>query len=337
MKRIVGISCLAILSLAIILFAYGAVYLRTPAYEKGAKKTIAIRKGMTFKEAAQLLEEQGIIRGIRRFILLGRISGAFAKVKAGEYELSSDMSPLQVLSTLTTGKVKQHKVFIPEGYTLVQIAEFLENREVTDGKTFLEKCSSSQYISSLGIEADTLEGYLFPDSYLFSRNLQPKDIIETMVRRFREIYTPQHSERAKELGFSDYEILILASIIEKEAAIREERFLVSSVFHNRLKRRMRLNSCSTVIYGIKNFDGNLTKADLERYTPYNTYRIRGLPPGPICNPGREAIQAALFAAETKYLYFVSKNDGSHHFSSTLEEHNRAVRKYQKTRRYRLKK
>jgi UPF0755 protein len=154
-----------------------------------------------------------------------------------------------------------------------------------------------------------------------------------MVKRFRQIYTPQYSERARELGFSDYQILILASIIEKEAAISRERFLVSSVYHNRLKRNMRLYSCPTVIYGIKNFDGNLTKKDLERYTPYNTYLIRGLPPGPICNPGKEAIVAALYPTETEYLYFVSKNDGSHHFSPTLKEHNIAVRKYQKVRRF----
>jgi UPF0755 protein len=336
MRRIIGIACLLVLSVAVITFIYSAVYLRTPASEKGLRKTIAIRRGMTFREVAILLEEEGIIRGMRRFVLLGKLSGASPKVKAGEYELSSGMTPLQVLNTLTEGRVKQYKVFLPEGYTVAQIAEFLERREITDRAAFLEKCSSPQYISSLGIETDSLEGYLFPDSYLFSRNLRPEDVIEAMVRRFRQIYTPQYSERTKELGFSDYEILILASIIEKEAAIREERFLVSGVYHNRLKRNMRLNSCVTVIYGIKDFDGNLTKRDLERHTPYNTYIIRGLPPGPVCNPGKEAIVAALYPAETDYLYFVSKNDGSHHFSSTLKEHNIAVRKYQKTRRYRPK-
>jgi UPF0755 protein len=337
MKRIVGISFLLILSVAVILFIYSAVYLRTPAGEKGAKKTIVIRRGMTFREVAYILEEKGTIRGMRRFVLLGKLSGASPKIKAGEYELSSDMTPLQVLNTLTKGRVKQYKVFIPEGYTVAQITEFLEREGVANREAFLEKCSSPQYISSLGIEADSLEGYLFPDSYLFSRDLRPEEVIETMIRRFRQIYTLQYSERAKELGFSDYKILILASIIEKEAAIREERFLVSGVYHNRLKHNMRLNSCVTVIYGIKDFDGNLTRGDLERYTPYNTYRIRGLPPGPVCNPGKEAIVAALYPRETKYLYFVSKNDGTHHFSSTLKEHNMAVRKYQKTRRYRPKK
>jgi len=331
MKRIVGIACLLVLSLAIILFFYTAIYLRTPSDVKGLEKTIDVRRGMTFKEVAYLLEDEGIIRGIKRFILLGRLSGASPKIKAGEYELSSDMTPLQVLDALTRGKVKQYKVFIPEGYTVFQIAEFLESKGVTDREAFLEKCFSRQYISSLGIEADSLEGYLFPDSYLFLRNLQPEDVIEAMVRRFRQIYTTQYSERARELGFSDYNILIFASLIEKEAAISEERFLVSGVYHNRLKRNMRLNSCVTVIYGIKNFDGNLTKRDLERHTPYNTYIIRGLPPGPVCNPGKEAIVAALYPTKTKYLYFVSKNDGSHHFSSTLKEHNMAVWKYQKKR------
>jgi UPF0755 protein len=334
MKRIIGIACLLVLSLAIILSIYAAIYLRTPSHVKRLKKTIAIRRGMTFREVACLLEDEGIIRGIRRFILLGKLSRAFPKIKAGEYELSSDMTPLQVLDALIKGRVKQYKVFIPEGYTVSQIAEFLERRGITNREAFLEKCSSPPYVLSLGIEADSLEGYLFPDSYLFPKNLQPEDVIQAMARRFRQIYTPEYSERAKELGFSDHETLILASIIEKEAAISWERFLVSGVYHNRLKRNMRLYSCPTVIYGIKNFDGNLTKRDLERYSPYNTYLIRGLPPGPICNPGKEAIVAALYPTKTEYLFFVSKNDGSHHFSSTLKEHNMAVRKYQKTGRYR---
>ncbi len=337
MKRTVGIASLFILALVIILFVYSALYLRTPCDEKGLKKTIAIRRGMSFKDVAYLLENEGIIRGIKRFILLGKLSGASLKVKAGEYELSSEMTPLQVLNALTRGEVKQYKVSIPEGYAVRQIAEFLDKKGITNGEAFLEKCFSPQYVSSVGIEANSLEGYLFPDSYLFSKSLSGEDVIETMVRQFRQIYIPQYSERAKELGFSDYEILILASIIEKEAAIPRERLLVSSVYHNRLKRNMRLYSCPTVIYGIKDFDGNLTKRDLERYTPYNTYIIRGLPPGPICNPGKEAIEAALYPAKTKYLYFVSKNDGSHHFSSTLKEHNIAVRKYQKTRKYRPQK
>jgi UPF0755 protein len=336
MKRIVKIAYLLVLPLAVILFFYAVIYLRTPSHVNGLTKTIAIRRGMTFREVAQLLGDEGIIRGINRFILLGKFSGAFPKVKAGEYELSSDMTPLQVLDALTKGKVKHYKVSIPEGYTVSQIAEILESRGITNGEAFLEKCFSSQYVFSLGIEADNLEGYLFPDSYLFSKGLQPEDIIETMMSRFRQVYTSQYSERASELGFSNHEMLTLASMIEKEAAIPWERFLVSSVYHNRLKRKMMLYSCPTVIYGIKDFDGNLTKRDLERYTPYNTYLIRGLPPGPICNPGKEAIVAALYPAKTEYLYFVSKNDGSHHFSSSLEEHNIAVWKYQKGRDYLIK-
>jgi UPF0755 protein len=336
MKRILGITFLIVLSLAVILFSYTAIYLRTPSHVKGLKKTIAIRRGMTFKEVAYLLGDEGIIRGIKAFVLWGELSGVSPKIKAGEYELSSGMTPLQVLDTLTRGRVKQYKASIPEGYTVLQIAEILESKGITNREAFLEKCFSSQYVSSLGIEADSLEGYLFPDSYLLSKNLKPEDVIEAMVKGFRRVYTPQYSERAKELGFSDHEILTLASMIEKESAIPSEKLLVSGVYHNRLKRNMMLYSCPTVIYGIKDFNGNLTKRDLARYTPYNTYLIRGLPPGPICNPGKEAIEAALYPARTEYLYFVSKNDGSNHFSSTLEEHNIAVWKYQKGRDYLIK-
>ena len=336
MKRTLGITFLLVLSLAVILFSYTAIYLRTPSDVQGLKKTIAIRRGMTFKEVAYLLGDEGIIRGIKAFVLWGELSGASPKIKAGEYELSSNMTPLQVLDTLTRGKVKQYKASIPEGYTVLQIAEILESKGITNREAFLEKCFSSRYISSLGIEADSMEGYLFPDSYLLSKDLKPEDVIEAMVRRFRRVYTSQYSERAKELGFSDHEILTLASMIEKESAIPSEKLLVSGVYHNRLKRNMMLYSCPTVIYGIKDFNGNLTKRDLARYSPYNTYLIRGLPPGPICNPGKEAIEAALYPARTKYLYFVSKNDGSNHFSSTLEEHNIAVWKYQKGRDYFIK-
>jgi UPF0755 protein len=337
MKKIVAIAFFFVLAGAVILFSYAAIYLRTPLNEKGEGKTITVQRGMTFREVASLLEKEGIIKGIERFVLLGKLWGAFPKVKAGEYELSPSLTPLQVLDTLTKGRVKHHKVSVPEGYTVRQIAQFLETEGITNGEAFLEKCFSPQYTSSLGIQAKSLEGYLFPDSYLFPKGFPPEEVIEMMVSQFRQVYTPQYSERAKELGFSNYRILILASIIEKEAAIPEERFLVSSVYHNRLKRKMRLYSCPTVIYGIKDFDGNLTKEDLERFTPYNTYIIRGLPPGPICNPGKEAIKAALYPAETQYLYFVSKNDGSHHFSATLKEHNIAVWKYQKKMKYPVKK
>ena len=157
-------------------------------------------------------------------------------------------------------------------------------------------------------------------------------IISTMVQRFRSIFTPAWEDRAGHYGFTVHQVVTLASIIEKETGASFERPLISSVFHNRLKKKMRLESDPTVIYGIKNFDGNLTRKHLKTHTPYNTYKIRGLPAGPIANPGRASLEAALFPDDTAYLYFVSKKDSTHHFSNNLKEHNRAVRKYQLSRK-----
>ena len=178
------------------------------------------------------------------------------------------------------------------------------------------------------IPAQTFEGYLFPDTYYFSQDVTPKQIITSMVNQFRMTFKDEWEIRAHALGFTMHEIITLASIIEKETGVASERPVIASVFHNRLRKKMRLASDPTVIYGIKVFNGNITKKDLNRLTPYNTYMIRGLPPGPIANPGAESIKAALYPAKTNLLYFVAKFDKTHQFSATLADHNRAVRKYQ---------
>jgi len=170
---------------------------------------------------------------------------------------------------------------------------------------------------------------LFPSTYRLARRVKNKDVIATMVDSLRQVFTPELQARAKEVNMSVHDVLTLASVIEKESGVESERELVSAVFHNRLRRHIPLQSDPTVIYGIQNFDGNLTKRDLAAAGPYNTYRITGLPPGPIANPGAGAIRAALYPAPTTYLYFVSRNDGTHQFSSTLAEHNRAVEQYQR--------
>jgi UPF0755 protein len=174
-----------------------------------------------------------------------------------------------------------------------------------------------------------LEGYLFPESYHLIKEMSSEEVIKMMVYQFKKVFGPELQSRASQLGISQREAVILASIIEKETPLSEEKPLISAVLHNRLKKKIPLQSDPTVIYGIKNFDGNLTRDHLMKPTPFNTYLISGLPPTPICNPGRESILAALYPAPVTYLYFVSKNDRSHFFSSTIEEHNQAVLKYQK--------
>ena len=180
----------------------------------------------------------------------------------------------------------------------------------------------------MGIPGKTVEGYLFPETYFFQKQASAEKIIRAMIGRFKSVFTKEWKNRAQELGFSVHEIVTLASIIEKETGVAKERSIISSVFHNRLEKGIRLASDPTVIYGIENFDGNLTRQDLRTRTPYNTYTNYGLPPGPIANPGKAALEAALYPADTPYLYFVAKPDNTHHFSTTLAEHNRAVRKYQ---------
>jgi len=241
------------------------------------------------------------------------------------------MPPHKVLETLTKGIVITHSVTIPEGFTLQQIGELLEQRELINKEEFLSITGKADSATRYGICAPSLEGYLYPDTYQFGRGLPALSIIEVMVKRFWEVAGP-YRERAKELGMTMEEVVTLASIVEKETGLGPERPIIASVFLNRLKKRMRLESDPTVIYGVKGFTGNLKKKHLTEPTPYNTYVIHGLPPGPIASPGEEAIEAVLYPAKTHYLYFVSKNDGSHYFSKTLAEHNRAVQEYQKKSR-----
>jgi UPF0755 protein len=195
-------------------------------------------------------------------------------------------------------------------------------------RDFYQSTLDKELLKKLGIQADTFEGYLFPDTYYFPKNVRRDQIIQTMVDRFRSVFNREWQARSKALGYSVHEIVTLASIIEKETGEGSERPVISSVFHNRLRRRMRLEADPTVIYGINNFNGDITRKDLETPTPYNTYKIEGLPPGPIASPGFASLSAALYPADTAYIFFVAKGDRTHHFSTTYKEHNRAVRKYQ---------
>jgi UPF0755 protein len=193
---------------------------------------------------------------------------------------------------------------------------------------FIQTARNSDLVRQKGIDADSFEGYLYPDTYYFPKSITAEGVINAMIDRFRHMMLPEYETLAKNKGFSIHQIITLASIIEKETGSDQERPLIASVFYNRIKKNMRLESDPTVIYGIENFDGNLTRSHLSTRTPYNTYRISGLPPGPIANPGIHSIKAALHPAESEYLFFVSKNDKTHEFSRNKAEHDRAVKLYQ---------
>jgi UPF0755 protein len=307
-------------------------FLFVPSFKTASSKVIFIKKGTHLRKVSEVLEQEGIIKNKHFFVFLATILGKKSRIKAGEYEFHTPMPPLKVLSALTKGQVKHHLVTIPEGFTLNQIGQLLENLNLVEKKGFLQKTSSPAFIDALGLShsaGSTLEGYLFPDTYHLLREMDPEHVVRVMVHRFRKVFGSDFRQGASELGISEREVVILASIIEKETSLSEEKPLISAVFHNRLKKKIPLQSDPTVIYGIRNFNGNLTKEDLLKPTPYNTYLLAGLPPTPICNPGRDSLLAAIRPAPVPYLYFVSKNDGSHHFSSDIEEHNRAVWKYQK--------
>ena len=319
------------LLLIFFIFSLYWLFFRPPSHAS-LTKIIYIKKGMPLKKISAMLEQEGIIRNRHFFVGIVTILGKKAGIKAGEYEFHTRMLPLEVLDALVKGQVRLHLVTIAEGFTLYQIAQLLEELNIVGKEVFLQKASSPAFISSLVLPAEvgsTLEGYLFPDTYHLFREMDPEEVIQIMVRQFKKVFNPDLANRASLLGISQRETVILASIIEKETSLSEEKPLISAVFHNRLKKKMPLQSDPTVIYGIKNFDGNLTKEDLLRPTPYNTYLVNGLPPTPICNPGKDSIHAALYPASVPYLYFVSKNDGSHYFSSHIEEHNQAVWRYQK--------
>lgn len=306
-----------------------------PSYERRVK-TVYIFSGMNLKEITKILSENELISDADKFILWARITGSASHIKAGEYQFNTTMPPREILNRLVDGSTVIHKVTVPEGYNLFQIAKLLSQKHLVDEEKFVQRAFDPELISSLDVKGISLEGYLYPDTYYFRWGMNEEDVLKTMVNKFYTVYNSKFKGVATKRGLSKREVLILASLIEKETSVSQERPLISAVFHNRLKKRMRLECDPTVIYGLVQefgeFKGNITKKDLGTKSPYNTYVIRGLPPGPISNPGEAAIHAALYPAETNYVYFVSMNDGTHYFSGSLREHNRAVRKYQKMRK-----
>ena len=307
------------------------MYLVNPADESAADQLVVVRAGMSLTQVAEALQARDIIASKGLFMLWARLMGTSKQIKSGEYRLSGRMPPIKVLEILTTGRIITHPVTIPEGLHRVQIAELLDKRGLVNKNDFLALTENPGVVRQHGLSGPTLEGYLYPDTYFFGRGVPVALIVDTMVRRFQQVFTPLKA-KAEELDMSVEKIITLASIVEKETGQGKERPLIASVFLNRLKKKMRMESDPTVIYGLKEFNGNLTKKDLAKPSPYNTYVIRGLPPGPIANPGLASIRAVLYPARADYLYFVSKNDGTHYFSKTLKEHNRAVNKYQRKRR-----
>lgn len=281
----------------------------------------------------EALLNAGLIRPDLRFRLLARVSGQGRQLKAGEYAFKNGVTPGEIFATLAAGRTVRRKITIPEGANLHQIAGLLEAEKLVNRERFIALTADAGLSQRLGIAAPSppfLEGYLFPDTYYFSRGQEATEIIRVMVEQGRQVLDELLATTENPPALSRHQLLTLAAIVEKETAVPAERPLIARVFLNRLTKGMRLQTDPTVFYGLNRFDGGrLTRADLTTPTPYNTYVMRGLPPGPIASPGREALAAVLNPATADYLYFVSKNDGSHQFSTNLRDHNRAVNRYQR--------
>ncbi len=300
-------------------------------------KVIEIHKGENQNEIAKALAQSQTISNWKDFIWLGRLTRQWRRVKAGEYQISSTMTPIEIFSVLTSGISIVHPVTVREGENIYEIADDLTAKGLATRSHFLFLCQNHEFIQTLGLSESqnppphltSLEGYVFPDTYFFDRSMTDSEIIKQMVKHFFAFWGKKEEDQARQLGLTRHQIITLASIIEKETGAPEERALISSVFHNRLKKGMKLQSDPTTIYGIwDRYQGKIHKSDLATKNPYNTYTIRALPIGPIANPGQDAIHAALFPADSPFLYFVSHNDGTHQFSRSFEEHNRAVQKFQ---------
>ncbi len=289
---------------------------------------LRVKPGTSFTRLAYEFEHAGVISDARRFILLARWKKVAAHIHAGEYLFKQAATPAEILDRLVAGDVRKFQLTIPEGFSMVEIAARVETSGIGKAEDFLALASDRQRIVQLDIEADSLEGYLFPETYTYTSDTTLTTLLTAMVEQFKQKVTPEMLATASELGMDQHQWVTLASIIQKEAGNDDEMPLIAAVFHNRLRIGIPLQADPTVIYGIKDFDGNLTRQHLQEATPYNTYRRRGLPPGPIASPGKNALQAAVAPADVKYLYFVSKGDGSHVFNATLKDHNRDVRRYQ---------
>jgi UPF0755 protein len=323
------LTTLSLLSASLLvcgLFVFSHIFF--PASQPRETVEFRVGQGESFSTVVRRLREHKIISNEPLFSLWARLSGAEKRIQWGLYRFELPLSPQEVLKQMVEGKGIFHRVTIPEGLTVKEIAELLAKMGIVDKARFLSQANDPELLAAFGLKGKTIEGYLFPNTYQFIPSTSEKEIILTMAEQFRKVFEPLIYGSNNQTSLTPHEILTLASIIEKETGIESERPLVSAVFHNRLRLNMPLQSDPTVIYGIKDFNGNLTRKDLQQPSAYNTYRILSLPPGPICNPGLSSIKAALQPAGVPYLYFVSKNDGTHLFSESLESHNRAVKSYQ---------
>ncbi len=310
-------------------------FLESTASMDSAPVIFEVNPGQSLKSVANELEEQGLITDAGKLYWYGRFKSADKKIRVGEYAISPNMTPIEILAIITSGKSLERPITVTEGMNIFEIAEVVDKQGVIKGQDFLATVKNATLARELsGENVSTLEGYLFPETYNITKYTDAKELVRMMVSRFNDVY----EKTVPKITLTRAQLVTLASIIEKETGAPEERPVISSVFHNRMQKGMRLQTDPTVVYGIfaatGKWDKNISRADLLNDTPYNTYTRGGLPPGPISNPGRESLLAAAHPARTDFLYFVSKNDGTHVFTPTYEAHVNAVKEFQLNRKAR---
>jgi UPF0755 protein len=329
------IKILIIIGLPLISSVFAVLYLErtffAPIDPKATKSVIfEIEPNTNFSNVAEKLENSGLIRSAIAIRVLAQLKQLDKKIRVGEYELSPSSSLADILKKLAEGKPLERKITIPEGSNIEQIVAIYKTADLDTDSTLNITLKNPELLTKYNLQKfGSFEGYLFPETYHFPKGSSASDIVSTMVEESKKRWSPAFGAQAEELGLTRHQIITLASIIEKESANKDEQPLIASVFYNRLSRNMKLQSDPTTIYGIPNFDGNLTKEHLQLNHPYNTYTNEGLPPGPICSPGEAAIRAALYPANSSFFYFVGNNKGAHEFSTNYTEHQKLVNKYQK--------
>jgi len=332
-KTIKRFLLLAVILILFLASWFAFEFLNTPKRPTD-KILYEIESGEGANSLAEHLKEEGIIQKKTAFLLGHSLFYSQKTIKAGEYVFELPLSIQKILHIITEGKILLHSATIPEGLTRMEIANHLESLGFAERQVFMNTSEDTSTISDIDRDAQDLEGYLFPETYFFPKGVTTERIVFSMTAQFKDTFTKEWRRRAEEIGFTIREIIILASLIEKETSLPDERPLVSAVFHNRLNIRMKLDCDPTIIYALKQdgqFKDRLRTKDMQLDSPYNTYLYRGLPPGPIANPGKESIAAALYPADKDFLFFVAKNDGSHHFSSSFREHQNAVNTFQRNK------
>ncbi|HQG33170.1 MAG TPA: endolytic transglycosylase MltG [Deltaproteobacteria bacterium] len=315
---IIFMSCILI-----VLITHAYMFIITPSAPK-RPLMIEIKPGTSAREISQKLEDEEIITSSTMFMATAVITGKVTRLQAGTYVFEGKHYPLDIILILFRGRTLRYRITIPEGSTVYDIGAIVAETGLLSKQEFIESAKDPETTEFFGIDAPSMEGFLYPDTYYLAPHMTSLEIMAKMVNRFHEVCPRNFVNRASELGMSFPEVITLASIIQKEAVSSKEKPIISSVFHNRLKHHMPLQSDPTAVYGIDGFRRKILPEDIRKDTPYNTYKCRGLPPGPICNPDVNSIRAALWPARTNYLFFVSKGNGYHHFSRTFEEHSRAI-------------